>query len=351
MHTLGLESANKTTHEMHPHSLKYPLSSEEEQYRGFGHPVPLQSPQDAVMEDELGRRLITGRTTARSNITYTNPGVTYPTYATLGKKPVEVRLPSLDALVARDRHRSVLLQTTASLVFSSPRHARRALYLTTSLLQTLLDGLLVQKEAHIALIPEFVDEYPQPLRFDRPLPLPPTPLYLDGASLVGLDGHSLVGLDLGMAVPFVRQAPLPPLPLPGQQLRHQQSQALESVASKGLRETKKQDDSGLGLLANYTLTIKFNQQPEEERKYQCKTCGRKFKTSGHVSRHLRIHTGERKHVCPFPGCGARFARHDNCMQHYKTHSNLNGKTVERMRNLKLKEQLLTKKMKIKALIW
>ncbi|GMM36571.1 Nrg2 protein [Saccharomycopsis crataegensis] len=203
------------------------------------------------------------------------------------------------------------------------------------------------------------------------------------------------------------QSPLPPLPSPQQQLQHQLQQQQNnqqqqhnrhlqagstSVTSKHSRDSKSSKNSKNGLsvpdntvmgnnednemmidpensssmaqgsslngiasnpssLSNYTSTIKFNSSPEEERKYQCKTCGRKFKTSGHVSRHSRIHTGERKHVCPFPGCGARFARHDNCMQHYKTHSNLNGKTAERMRNLKLKEQLSTKKMKIKALIW
>ncbi|ODQ83143.1 hypothetical protein BABINDRAFT_159593 [Babjeviella inositovora NRRL Y-12698] len=55
------------------------------------------------------------------------------------------------------------------------------------------------------------------------------------------------------------------------------------------------------------------------RKYQCKACLKSFTTSGHLARHSRIHTGERKHVCPFDGCNARFSRHDNCMQHFKTH--------------------------------
>ncbi|KAH3673770.1 hypothetical protein WICPIJ_009650 [Wickerhamomyces pijperi] len=57
------------------------------------------------------------------------------------------------------------------------------------------------------------------------------------------------------------------------------------------------------------------------RKYQCKTCTKSFTTSGHLARHVRIHTGERKHQCPFPGCESRFARQDNCMQHFRTHQN------------------------------
>ncbi|KAK9347356.1 hypothetical protein V1522DRAFT_348601 [Lipomyces starkeyi] len=34
---------------------------------------------------------------------------------------------------------------------------------------------------------------------------------------------------------------------------------------------------------------------------------------------MRIHTGEKNYVCPEKGCGARFSRQDNCMQHYRTH--------------------------------
>lgn len=64
-----------------------------------------------------------------------------------------------------------------------------------------------------------------------------------------------------------------------------------------------------------------------KRKHACKTCGRLFTTLGHLARHFRTHTGERKHVCPWADCGARFARQDNCMQHYKTH--LNGKNKRR----------------------
>ncbi|KAI5839855.1 hypothetical protein DFP73DRAFT_560541 [Morchella snyderi] len=54
------------------------------------------------------------------------------------------------------------------------------------------------------------------------------------------------------------------------------------------------------------------------RRYTCQ-CGKSFTTSGHLARHTRIHTGEKNYVCPEDGCGARFSRQDNCMQHYRTH--------------------------------
>lgn len=62
---------------------------------------------------------------------------------------------------------------------------------------------------------------------------------------------------------------------------------------------------------------------EQRRRYVCKICSRGFTTSGHLARHNRIHTGEKNHVCPFEGCGQRFSRHDNCVQHYRTHLKTN----------------------------
>ncbi|CCK72169.1 C2H2-type zinc finger protein KNAG_0J00870 [Huiozyma naganishii CBS 8797] len=57
----------------------------------------------------------------------------------------------------------------------------------------------------------------------------------------------------------------------------------------------------------------------KHRKFQCKTCSMAFTTSGHLSRHNKIHTGEKNYVCPHESCGQRFSRHDNCIQHYRTH--------------------------------
>ncbi|CDH17965.1 related to Probable transcriptional regulator NRG2 [Zygosaccharomyces bailii] len=56
-----------------------------------------------------------------------------------------------------------------------------------------------------------------------------------------------------------------------------------------------------------------------ERRHVCMVCLKGFTTSGHLARHNRIHTGEKNHSCPYEGCDQKFSRHDNCIQHYRTH--------------------------------
>lgn len=54
--------------------------------------------------------------------------------------------------------------------------------------------------------------------------------------------------------------------------------------------------------------------PAPKKKHVCPTCDRAFTTSGHLARHSRVHTGERNHKCPFPGCETRCSRQDNLQQ-------------------------------------
>ncbi|KAK7045062.1 hypothetical protein R3P38DRAFT_3308762 [Favolaschia claudopus] len=54
--------------------------------------------------------------------------------------------------------------------------------------------------------------------------------------------------------------------------------------------------------------------PSAKRTHLCPVCSRGFSTTGHLARHARIHTGERNHKCPFPGCETRCSRQDNLQQ-------------------------------------
>ncbi|KAK4178853.1 hypothetical protein QBC36DRAFT_93362 [Triangularia setosa] len=48
-------------------------------------------------------------------------------------------------------------------------------------------------------------------------------------------------------------------------------------------------------------------------------CEKTFTTSGHASRHSKIHTAEKAVPCSFAGCTKKFTRADNMKQHLETH--------------------------------
>ncbi|KAJ3207617.1 transcriptional repressor [Dinochytrium kinnereticum] len=53
-----------------------------------------------------------------------------------------------------------------------------------------------------------------------------------------------------------------------------------------------------------------------EKIYKCEwvACGKFFTTSGHLARHLRIHSGAKPYKCLVADCDSRFSRQDNMMQ-------------------------------------
>mgnify|MGYP002790047711 CR=1 FL=1 len=54
------------------------------------------------------------------------------------------------------------------------------------------------------------------------------------------------------------------------------------------------------------------------RTFHCTLCPQSFYRSDHLSRHHRIHTGERPFECIF--CQKRFSRHDELKRHSKMHA-------------------------------
>ncbi|KAJ6790109.1 hypothetical protein PWT90_02113 [Aphanocladium album] len=66
------------------------------------------------------------------------------------------------------------------------------------------------------------------------------------------------------------------------------------------------------------------QQDRPAKRYPCRFrdshgCEKTFTTSGHASRHSKIHTAEKAVQCTFPGCQKKFTRADNMKQHLETH--------------------------------
>ncbi|KZO98871.1 hypothetical protein CALVIDRAFT_422270 [Calocera viscosa TUFC12733] len=59
--------------------------------------------------------------------------------------------------------------------------------------------------------------------------------------------------------------------------------------------------------------------PSGSPRRQCPVCSKIFSCSGHLTRHLTVHTGAKRFECPSQDCHKRCSRQDNLTQHYRMH--------------------------------
>uniref|UniRef100_A0A7S0GZN5 C2H2-type domain-containing protein n=1 Tax=Amorphochlora amoebiformis TaxID=1561963 RepID=A0A7S0GZN5_9EUKA len=81
------------------------------------------------------------------------------------------------------------------------------------------------------------------------------------------------------------------------------------------------DAEGCGCSFSTRFSLKRHMKKHTgERPHICPyNCGKRFAEKSTLTRHVRIHTGEKPYICKFPGCGKSFADRTNVKRHELIH--------------------------------
>ncbi|KAJ3538140.1 hypothetical protein NMY22_g5296 [Coprinellus aureogranulatus] len=72
-----------------------------------------------------------------------------------------------------------------------------------------------------------------------------------------------------------------------------------------------------------------------DKRHRCPNCDHGFTRSYDLTRHLQGHTGEKPHVCQFPGCEKRYSRRDTLQKHHRTHQSSSSHTADPLTRLEV----------------